>query len=61
MDGCKPFGFVPAENKIYVDAYSPTLDKHNTAPEHSYVIEHNLLDKREPAETNNGLSLAVIA
>ncbi len=32
--------FVPAENKIHVDAYSPLLDKHNRDPAHSYPLDY---------------------
>ncbi len=31
--------FVPAENKIYVDAYSPLLKEHNTNPKHTHTID----------------------
>jgi len=32
--------FVPAENKIHVDAYSPLLDARREEPPHSYVLEY---------------------
>jgi hypothetical protein len=31
--------FVPEENKIYVDAYSPLLKQHNADPKHTHTIE----------------------
>lgn len=31
--------FVPAENKIYVDAYSPLLKQHNPDPKHTHTID----------------------
>jgi len=31
--------FVPAENKIYVDAYSPLLKQHNPDTKHTHVID----------------------
>jgi len=31
--------FVPAENKIYVDCYSPLLKEHNTSPKHTHTID----------------------
>jgi hypothetical protein len=31
--------FVPAENKIYVDAYSPLLKEHNSDPKHTHAID----------------------
>jgi hypothetical protein len=31
--------FVPDENKIYVDAYSPLLKEHNPDPRHTHTIE----------------------
>jgi hypothetical protein len=31
--------FVPAENKIYVEAYSPLLKKHNPDPKHTHSID----------------------
>jgi hypothetical protein len=31
--------FVPAENKIYVDCYSPLLKEHNTDPKHTHTID----------------------
>ena len=34
--------FVPAESKIYVKAYSPTLKKHNDDPKHSYSLEYDM-------------------
>lgn len=37
--------FVPEEDKIYVEAYSTTLDKHNQAPEHTYVLPYEMVDK----------------
>ena len=34
--------FSPATGKIHVEAYSPLLDKHNKAPQHTYTLEANL-------------------
>jgi len=34
--------FSPATGKIHVEAYSPVLDKHNKAPEHTYTLEAKL-------------------
>jgi hypothetical protein len=31
--------FVPTENKIYVDCYSPLLKRHNTDPNHTHTID----------------------
>jgi hypothetical protein len=31
--------FVPAENKIYVDAFSPLLKEHNSDPKHTHTID----------------------
>jgi hypothetical protein len=31
--------FVPAENKIYVEAYSPLLKQHNADPKHTHMID----------------------
>jgi hypothetical protein len=31
--------FVPADNKIYVEAYSPLLKKHNSDPKHTHTID----------------------
>ena len=31
--------FVPSENKIYVDAYSPLLKQHNSDPNHTHTID----------------------
>jgi hypothetical protein len=31
--------FVPGENKIYVEAYSPLLKKHNADPKHTHTID----------------------
>jgi hypothetical protein len=31
--------FVPAENKIYVDAYSPLLKMHNPDPRQTHTID----------------------
>jgi len=31
--------FVPTENKIYVDAYSPLLKQHNPDPKHTHTID----------------------
>ena len=31
--------FVPDENKIYVDAYSPLLKQHNSDPKHTHTID----------------------
>lgn len=38
--------FVPAENKITVEAYSPLLDKYNKDPMHTYTLD----DDMSPAE-----------
>jgi len=35
--------FVPAENVIRVEAYSPTLDEHNADPKHSYTLPFNVI------------------
>lgn len=32
--------FVPAANEIYVDAYSPVLDKTNREPGHTYILKY---------------------
>ena len=34
--------FVPKEDQIHVEAYSPLLDKHNKAPQHTYTLEAKL-------------------
>lgn len=34
--------FVPDENKICVEAYSPTLKQDNPAPPHSYVLDYKM-------------------
>ena len=34
--------FVPAENAIYIEAYSPVLDKHNLAPAHTYRLDYRM-------------------
>jgi len=34
--------FVPKEDKIYVDAYSPKLNKYNTAPAHTYLLSYEM-------------------
>jgi hypothetical protein len=34
--------FVPGEDKIYVEAYSPLLDQHHDAPEHTYVLDYDM-------------------
>ncbi len=31
--------FVPAENKIHITAYSPTLDENNDAPDHTFTLD----------------------
>jgi hypothetical protein len=31
--------FVPAENQVYVDAYSPLLKQHNPDPKHTLTID----------------------
>lgn len=43
--------FVPAENKIYVEAYSPLLKQHNQDPKHTHTIDLNFnnLRPRQPA------------
>jgi len=38
--------FVPDENKIHVDAYSPTLDKHNKDPKHTYTLDYDMGGKK---------------
>ena len=40
--------FVPAENKIYVDAYSPLLKEHNTNPKHTHTIDLDFSTLRRP-------------
>ena len=32
--------FVPRENKIHVEAYSPLLKKYNRQPGHTYTLEY---------------------
>ena len=39
--------FEPAENKIYVESYSPTLDQHNTVP--AFSLDYDMSDP-EPVE-----------
>ncbi len=34
--------FVPGEDEIHVEAYSPTLKKHNQAPEHTYTLDYEM-------------------
>ncbi len=34
--------FVPGENKIHIRAYSPTLDKYNDAPKHTYTLDYEM-------------------
>ena len=34
--------FVPSENKIYVKAYSPLLDKTNEAPAHTFTLDYQM-------------------
>ena len=34
--------FVPSENKIYVEAYSPLLDKHDKRPKHTYTLDYDM-------------------
>ncbi len=34
--------FVPTENRIYVEAYSPLLDKYNKDPKHTYTLEYDM-------------------
>ena len=34
--------FVPSEDVIRVEAYSPKLKKHNTAPEHTYSLAYDM-------------------
>ena len=41
--------FVPAENRIYVDAYSPLLKQHNADPKHTHTIELDFA-KLRPAQ-----------
>jgi hypothetical protein len=38
--------FVPAENKIYVEAYSPPLKQHNPDPKHTHTIDFNFSQLR---------------
>jgi hypothetical protein len=40
--------FVPAENKIYVEAYSPLLKEHNRDPKHTHTIDFDFTKLREP-------------
>jgi hypothetical protein len=40
--------FVPAENKIYVSAYSPLLKQHNPDPKHTHTIDLDFTKLREP-------------
>lgn len=37
--------FVPEENKIHVEAYSPTLDAHRKEDPHSYVLDYAMVEK----------------
>ena len=38
--GClRSMKFVPEENKVYVDAYSPLLKQHNSDPKHTHTID----------------------
>ena len=37
--------FVPADNKIHVEAYSPTLDAHRKEEPHSYVLDYEMVTK----------------
>jgi hypothetical protein len=41
--------FVPAENKIYVEAYSPLLKQHNRDPKHTHSIDLDFSTLRHPA------------
>ncbi len=34
--------FVPAKNAIYVDSYSPVVDKHNLDPAHTYKLDYSM-------------------
>ena len=34
--------FVPRENKIHVEAYSPLLDKYNKDPQHTYTLDYRM-------------------
>jgi len=34
--------FVPAANKIHVEAYSPLLREHNKEPQHTYTLEYDM-------------------
>jgi len=34
--------FVPRQNKIHAEAYSPLLDKHNVAPMHTYTLDYDM-------------------
>jgi hypothetical protein len=40
--------FVPAENKIYVDAYSPLLKTHNPDSKHTHTIDLDFSQLRDP-------------
>ena len=44
--------FVPAENAIYVEAYSPVLDKYNLAPAHTYKLDYPM--KEAAADRTQG-------
>ncbi len=35
--------FVPAEDKVYVAAYSPVLDEHNDAAQHTYALDYDMI------------------
>ncbi len=43
--------FVPGENKIHIRAYSPTLDKYNDAPKHTYTLDYEM--KATPTSIRN--------
>ncbi len=34
--------FVPDENKVHVEAYSPTLQRSNPAPPHGYALDYSM-------------------
>ena len=50
-DGClQTLRFAPDENKIYVRAYSPVLNKYNEDPKNAFTIDHNVTGAN-PADT----------
>jgi len=38
--------FVPGEDKIYVEAYSPLLDRYNRQEEHTYTLDYDMIECR---------------